>query len=136
MIKEQGKEMDEIKQRQNLSLSDYLYILIKWKKFLLINLLAVLAISTAIAFLIIKEYKATTTIVVPPESQSGLGGLTTLLGGKSSIAALGSKMFGMSNTSEDVILGIMNSRTALTKVINEFDLMKYTRLMIATLIKR
>jgi tyrosine-protein kinase Etk/Wzc len=125
MIKEQGKDMNEKNQQQNFSLSDYLYILIKWKRFLIINLLIVVAMSTVIAFLIIKEYKATTTIMIPPESQSGIGGLTSLLGGKTSIAALGSKMFGMSNTSEDVMLGIMNSRTALTKVINEFDLMKY-----------
>ncbi|MGD0591743.1 MAG: hypothetical protein ABSA44_13245 [Bacteroidota bacterium] len=118
--------MNEKIQQQNFTMTDYLYILIKWKNFLILNLLIVVAISTAIAFLIIKEYKATTTIMIPPEEQSGLGGLTSLLGGKSSIAALGSKMFGVSsNTSEDVMLGIMNSRTALTRVIDEFDLMKY-----------
>jgi Capsule polysaccharide export protein len=126
MIKEQGKDMNENIQQHNFSLSGYLYILIKWMRFLIINLLIVVAISTGIAFLIIKEYKATSTIMIPPDMQSGLGGLTGLLGGKTSIAALGSKMFGMSsNSSEDVMLGIMNSRTALTKVINEFDLMKY-----------
>jgi tyrosine-protein kinase Etk/Wzc len=117
--------MNEKNQQQNLSMSDYLYILIKWKRFLITNLLIVVAISAAIAFLIIKEYKATATIMIPPESQTGFGGLTSLLGGKSSIAALGSKMFGTSNTSEDVILGIINSRTELTKVIDEFNLMEY-----------
>ena len=126
MVNEQGKDMNENIPKQNFSMSDYLYILIKWKKFIFLNLLIVVTISTAIAFLIVKEYKATTTIMIPQDTQSGLGGLTSLLGSKSSIAALGSKMLGMSgNTSEDVILGIMNSRTALTKVINDFDLLKY-----------
>jgi len=117
--------MNEMNQQKNLSMSDYLYVLVKWQRFLIINLLIVVAVTTLIAFLLIKEYKATTTIMIPPEMQSNLGGLTNLLGGKSSIAALGSKLLGTSSASEDVILGIMNSRTARTKVINEFGLMKY-----------
>jgi len=56
---------------------------------------------------------------------NGLGGLSSLLGGKSSVASLGSRLFGVSNTSEDVLLGLINSRTALTRVIKKFNLMDY-----------
>jgi capsule polysaccharide export protein KpsE/RkpR len=105
--------------------SDYVYVLYKWKKFLFINLFIVGLVTTGLVFLIPNEYKATATIMIPPDNQMGLGGLTSLLGGKSSIASVGSRLFGMSNTSEDMLLGILNSRTALVHVINKFNLMKY-----------
>lgn len=105
--------------------SDYIYILFKWKKFILINLFIIGLLTTIIAFLIPNQYKATATIMIPPESQMGLGSLTSLLGGKTSIASAGSRLFGMSSTSEDLLLGIINSRTAVTDVINKFNLMEY-----------
>ncbi len=115
--------------KQNYTLSDYLYIIFKWKKFLLINIIIIILLATLYAFLLPNEYRATSTIMIPPDNQlGGLGGLTGLIGGgksKSSIASLGSRVFGMSNTSEDVLLGILNSRTALTEVINKFNLISY-----------
>ena len=105
--------------------SDYIYILYKWKNFIIINLLLVTIVVTIFAFLLPKTYKAKAIIMVPPNDQMGLGGLTSLLGNKSSIASMGSRLFGVANTSEDVLLGIINSRTSLTEVINKFDLMKY-----------
>lgn len=116
--------MQEDKMKKT-SFSDYLYIFYKWKKFILINLSVVILISTIVAFLIPKEYRSTTTIMIPPDTQSGLGGLTSLLGGKTSLSAMGSRIFGLSNTSEDVLLGILNSRNALVKVIDRFDLFNY-----------
>ena len=117
--------MVEKKNFEKRVLSDYLYILYKWKNFLIINLIIVGVISSIIAFLLPKEYKAYATIMIPPSQDMGLGGLSSLLGGKSSLASLGVKAFGMSGTSEDVILGIINSRSALTDAINKFNLMKY-----------
>ncbi len=115
---------NEVKNKISTS-SDNLYILFKWKKFLIINLLFITAITTGIVFLLPNQYKATATIMIPPDNQMGLGGLSSLLGGKSSIASMGSRLFGMSSTSEDMLLGILNSRTALVNVINKFNLMKY-----------
>jgi uncharacterized protein involved in exopolysaccharide biosynthesis len=112
-------------QKKDAKLSDYIYILYKWRKFLFINLFVIVIGSTVYAFLIPEQFKATATIMIPPENQMGVGGITSLLGGKSSIASLGSRMFGISNTSEDVLLGIINSRNALTHVIEKFNLMEY-----------
>ena len=117
--------MESMETKSNPKFSDYIYVLYKWKKFLLINLLIIAIIATIIAFIIPKQYKATATIMIPPDNQSTFGGLTSLLGGKSSLASLGSKALGLSNTSEDVLLGILNSRSALTEVIQKFNLMKY-----------
>lgn len=115
---------NEVKPRET-KFSDYIYVLYKWKKFLFINLIIVGLIATGLVFLIPNQYKATTTIMIPPDNSMGLGGLTSLLGGKSSIASAGSRLFGMSSTSEDMLLGILNSRTALTDVIKKFKLMNY-----------
>lgn len=117
--------MENTEQVKSVGFSDYLYILYKWKKFLFINLLIVGLITTGLVFLIPNQYKATATIMIPSDNQMGLGGLSSLLGGKSSIASMGSKLFGVSNTSEDLVLGILNSRMALEKVINKFNLTEY-----------
>lgn len=110
---------------KEIKFSDYIYVLYKWKKFFFINLIIVGLVTTGLVFLIQNEYRATATIMIPPDNQMGLGGLSSLLGGKSSIASVGSRLFGMSNTSEDMLLGILNSRTALVNVINRFNLMEY-----------
>ena len=115
---------NEVKPKE-AKFSDYLYVLYKWKRFLIINLIIVGLVTSGLVFLIPNEYKATATIMIPPDNQMGLGGLSSLLGGKSSIASAGSRLFGMASTSEDMLLGILNSRTALTNVINKFNLMEY-----------
>ena len=63
--------------------------------------------------------------MIPPESNMGISGITSLLGGKSSGASIGAKLLGASNTSEDLLMGILNSRLALTNVIKKYNLMKY-----------
>lgn len=115
---------NEVKPRE-AKFSDYIYVLYKWKRFLFVNLIIVGIVTTGLVFLIPNEYKATATIMIPPDNQMGLGGLSSLLGGKSSIASAGSRLFGMASTSEDMLLGILNSRTAVTDVINKFNLMEY-----------
>lgn len=117
--------MTEETKGKTSTISDYFYVLFKWKKFLIINLLIVSIISVTIVLLLPNKYKATATIMIPPDTQSAFGGLTSLLSGKSSISSMGSKLFGVTGTSEDVLLGILNSRTALTDVIKRFNLIDY-----------
>jgi tyrosine-protein kinase Etk/Wzc len=117
--------MENQNEQRAVKFSDYVYIIYKWKKFLFINLFLIIAITVILVLLIPNKYRATATIMIPPDSQSGLGGLTSLLGGKSSLAAAGSRLFGVSNTSEDIVLGILNSRTAVVEIVNRFNLMDY-----------
>ncbi|MGE5680357.1 MAG: hypothetical protein ACM34K_05695 [Bacillota bacterium] len=63
--------------------------------------------------------------MIPPDNSMGLGGLTSLLSGKGGSSSLGSKLFGVSSTSEDMLIGILSSRTAMTDVIQKFNLSKY-----------
>ena len=104
---------------------DYIYILYKWKKFIIINLIIVTILAVTYSLLIPLEYKATATVMIPPDTQTGFGGLSSLLGGKTSLASMGSRMFGLTSSSEDVLLGIINSRSSLVKIINEFNLIDY-----------
>jgi tyrosine-protein kinase Etk/Wzc len=95
---------------------DYIYVLYKWKKFLIINLIIVAILSTTYALLLPLEYKATATLMIPPDTQTGFVGLSSLLGGKSSLATMGSRMFGLTNASEEILLGIISSRSSLVKI--------------------
>ena len=115
--------MAEEKNTGQPKFSDYLYILYKWKKLLFINMFIIIVGATVYSFLIPEQFKATSTVMV---SQGGnnMGGLSSLIG-NSNIASLGAQLLGGSNPSQDVIFGILSSRTALTDVINRFKLMEY-----------
>lgn len=115
----------EIEKPKTAKLSDYLYILYKWKKFIIINMLVIIIGATILAFSLPLEYKSTAVVMIPPDNSMGLGGLTSLLSGKGGGSSLGAKLFGVSGTSEDMLIGILNSRTAMTDVIQKFNLSKY-----------
>ncbi len=110
--------------RKKVTFSDYLYVLYKWKKFLIINMIIITAIAITISFLIPKTYKATATVMLPPNSQGGMGGLSSLFSG-GGVLSLGASLLGDASTPEDLVLGLFNSRSTLNRVINEFNLMEY-----------
>lgn len=118
--------MDETtKPAKALGLSDYLYIIYKWKRFFLFSMFIVLGLTTLIVFLLPVSYKATAVVMIPPDN-SGFGGLSTLIGGgKNSTLSMGAKLFGVTSTSEDMILGLLNSRTALSQVLEKYKLANY-----------
>jgi len=113
--------MSEIKEKREVSFTDYLSILLKWKKFLIINLLIVTIGATVYSFMIPKTYKSITTLMLPGEKEMGLG---SLLGGGSAIS-FGAQLLGGGSASEDLIMGILNSRTILSNVVDKFDLYSY-----------
>ncbi len=104
--------------------TDYLSILFKWKKFLIINLIIVLGIATTISFIIPETFKSTSKIILAPQNSMGLGGISSLMGDNSALS-LGAKLFGVSSTNEDLILGLLGSRSIIEKVVNKFDLYEY-----------
>ncbi|GAB6283117.1 MAG: hypothetical protein STSR0008_18730 [Ignavibacterium sp.] len=110
---------------EHLSISDYLSILSKWKYFLIIILLTTVIFISIISLFITNTYKANSIVMISPESGVGIGGLSSLIGGKSGAESFGSRLLGGSSASEDMIFGILNSRTAITKVINKFNLHEY-----------
>ena len=104
---------------------DFLLILLKWRKVLIINFLIVFAISAVIAFILPKIYYSEAS-VLPPKDEllggiggGGLGGLTTMMRDLSSI----SKNFGnLGNKNTYNYLVILNSREVSERVIKKFNL--------------
>ncbi len=112
-------------ENRTVTFSDYLSVLFKWRKFLIITLLSITVITTVISFLIPKTYKATATVMLPPENSMGLGGLSSLLSGAKSALSLGAAVFGTVSTNEDVLLGLLYSRNILTQMIHKYNLIDY-----------
>ncbi len=103
--------------------TDYLSILFKWKKLIIISMLIVLIVVAGLTLIIDNKYKASATVMLP--SQNGLGGgaLSGLLSSAGSL--LGGGLLGMGGDEADKMLGILGSRVVLEKVINKFGLIEY-----------
>ena len=114
--------------KERLTLSDYLYIIFKWKWFLIVVLLFVGILSAVVSLLISNTYRSTAVVMIAPESSSGIGGLTSLLSGKSTASSIGNRLLGGSSASEDMVFGILNSRTTAIDVINKFNLIEYYKI--------
>lgn len=105
--------------------SDYLYIILKWKKFLFINLFIIVLLTAGLTFLIPKTYKSTATVMVPTQSNFNLSGLAGLISGHSPTASFGAQLLGLSSAQDQIIYGLLNSRTVLTNTINKYHLAAY-----------
>jgi uncharacterized protein involved in exopolysaccharide biosynthesis len=117
------EQMAEEANKKQAKFGDYIYILYKWRKLLFINLFFIIAGATVYSFLIPEQFKATATVMVSSEDSYGLGGLSSLISGGS--GSIGAQLFGKKGTAEDLIFGILSSKSSLTNVINKFRLMEY-----------
>lgn len=113
--------MSEVKEKREVMFTDYLSIMLKWKKFLIINLLIIGIITTGITFLIPEKFKANATIMIQESSNNGLlGGMMQDIGG------VFSKAFGGgTGNSEDKLFGFLSSNQMAEKIISKFDLVEY-----------
>ncbi|MCH7973378.1 MAG: hypothetical protein IH949_05750 [Bacteroidetes bacterium] len=109
--------------KKQVKFSDYIYVLYKWRKLLFINMFLIIAGATVYSFLITEQFKATSIVMVSSEDSFGLSGLSSLISGGS--GSLGAKLFGKKGTSEDLIFGILNSKSLLTNAIHRFNMMEY-----------
>lgn len=110
--------------KENKNFSDYTYVLYKWKRVLFINMLIILLTGVTYSFLIPETFKSTAIIMIAKESPLGMGGITSLSnrGGIN----IGAQLLGLgSGPTEDLIFGLLNSRTSLESAIYQFDLIKY-----------
>lgn len=100
---------------------DYIEILVKWKRFIGINVLIVAMLSVLVSFLLPKWYKSTAS-VLPPKDQ----GFLNLFGATSSVLkGLGSlsKLSGLGqNTGQYNHFAILKSRSTMEAVVKKFDL--------------
>jgi tyrosine-protein kinase Etk/Wzc len=103
------------------SLIDFLIILVKWRKLIILNVIVVTLLAIIISFILPKKYTSTANILPPKKT----GGLLGSIGGVSSTIRDLSKTLGrLGTTSEEVYnyLAILQSRTSFERVINKFNL--------------
>jgi len=100
---------------KEISTLDYLLRLLKWRKWILINFLAVCLVTAGISFLLPKWYRATATIM-PPTEEMGELGLSPLT---VNLAQLG---FIRGPEKSLAYLAILESRTVMESVARKFDL--------------
>jgi uncharacterized protein involved in exopolysaccharide biosynthesis len=84
-----------------------------------------LVTSTLVAFLIPAQYESTSQLM-PPDSQSASGlasAVAAMSGGSGGLGGIAGELLGLKSTS-DTFVGILSSRTAQDKLIQQFDLKK------------
>jgi uncharacterized protein involved in exopolysaccharide biosynthesis len=107
-------------QTREVNLFDYFYILVRWRQFIVWNVLAIAVITAIFSLLLPKWYKATASIL-PPKQSSSLGALSQLARDFLPANLLGN--LGVGNSIAYNYLAILQSRTAMEAVIAKFDLL-------------
>src|SRR3972149_3987616 len=115
-------EEKRTQQDDEINLLDYLIVLLKRKK-LIIGITCGAAIITAIiSFIMPPIYEAETRILPPQQSSSMAAQLLSQLGGGNLAGFVGGAL-GM-QTSSDLYIGMLKSRTVLDHIIDRFKLME------------
>jgi tyrosine-protein kinase Etk/Wzc len=102
---------------------DYVTVVLKWRKFIIINVLVVFVIAIIISLLLPKWYKATVSILPPRQADvfSALGGSASSslrsVAGLARLGGLGQRASGPYN-----YMAILNSRSAMEAIIHKFNL--------------
>lgn len=108
-------------ENRGFDILDYLVMLVKWKRALIILLISSLIISyLSIYYFVAEEFESTATVL--PSGDSQLGGISSLMKNLKDLPlGLGGKA---QNAETDLYLTIIYSRTCLENLINKYDLMQ------------
>jgi uncharacterized protein involved in exopolysaccharide biosynthesis len=105
-----------------INLLDYLIVLLKRKKLIIGITFGAAVITAIICFIIPRTYQAETAILPPQQSSSTAAQLLSQLGGTGLAGFVGGAI-GM-QTSSDLYIGMLRSRTVLDHIIDRFKLME------------
>ena len=106
---------------EEVRIQDLIRTLWRWKSWIVLTTLAVMAITAGVSLAMPKTYRAT-AVLLPPEVDQAwptIDGLKTRFGA----AAIGGSLK-PNTTATDVIMGILKSRRIAVAVIDKFDLSK------------
>ena len=106
---------------KSIEFLDYLIILLKRKKFLIITFFSLIIISYLLIYLFVGEQFEATAVIIPSHQQE-LGEFSSILKDFSSLPI---NIGGLNQNNDiDLYTTIVNSRTNLEKVVQKFDLIK------------
>ncbi len=113
------------------TISSYIALMIKWRRFVVKNIVTVTGITVIISLILVTKYTAIATILPPNPNQDILFGLlpSSVYGsatGFSSLAKLGGIVSGVSTPSE-LFSAIMQSGSVKNEIIAKFDLQREFR---------
>jgi tyrosine-protein kinase Etk/Wzc len=100
----------------------YLAVLVKYRRFIFLNLVAVCLIVAAISFVLPSWYRATTTILPPGGDAVSLGLASSLLGSASGLAT--SRSLPFMTPPSDIVAAILRSRAVGESVVQKENLME------------
>jgi tyrosine-protein kinase Etk/Wzc len=110
---------------QKNKIFDFIFLLLRWKKFIILNFIILVIIGSVISFMLPKIYYSWASVLPPKEetsllSASGFSGLSSVMKEFSSIKGIGS--LGNRNTYNYLV--ILNSRNVFESVIKKFNLIE------------
>jgi tyrosine-protein kinase Etk/Wzc len=108
----------QFEDKDTVNLLDYLYVIWKWKNFIIINVLLGIVLIVVITLFMPNWYKSS-AVILPPEQQSALSSLPQIARDFLPANLLG--RFGVSNLA-DRYLAVLNSRTMMEELTNTFNL--------------
>ena len=98
---------------------DYLVLLVKWKRFLIVLAISSMVISYLFIYFVAEPQYDSTTLIIPSDEE-GLGGVSSLM---KSFSSLPLSIGGLKKTSAiDLYITIIYSRSTANKLIKKFDL--------------
>ncbi len=107
---------------ESISMLDYLSIVLKWRKQIILLTLAAAVVSIAVSFIVPKWYRATATILPPKDKglfgqMAGIGSILKDLSPIQKVGSLGQ------NSGVYNYMAILKSRSTMESVVRKFDLM-------------
>lgn len=109
-----------MEENKSIDLLDYIILIVKWKRFLIILSLFVALLSYSAIYFFIDEQFEATAVILPTDDKSMGVGISSML------KNLGNMPFNLGRTSKDdqldLFVTIINSRTNLIEIIKKFDL--------------
>ncbi len=108
-------------------LLQYLTLVLKWRKLILINTAAMVAVAVVVSLVVPHRYSATAALLPPPEDD--IFGISSALGVGigSSLSRLQGGLLGAS-TPSDLMVRILESRTVLDAVVDRCSIMEHYRI--------
>jgi capsule polysaccharide export protein KpsE/RkpR len=104
---------------KKIDLIDYLVILVKWKKFLILFLIPIMILTYLAIYFFVEEQYDTQTLLIPAGEES-IGGIAGLLGNLD--VGLPFNIGGSTSPEMNIYNTIIYSRTNLEQIIEKFDL--------------
>ena len=99
------------------NLLDYLYVLVKWRRMIVVAVLAVSLVTAGISLILPEAWTATTTLL-PPEKASGSFGASNLL----SVAVPGNLAGLVGDVPSEQLVTILRSKRVLGAMVDRFGL--------------